>query len=374
MLRSRIVAILFVCFLWIPLLNMAFRIVDDIPAADYRALAQYPARDTELRDFPAKFQDYFHDNFSFRNILIQLNGTVHYSLLKTSTNDDVMIGKEGWLFYTADNLMDDYHGKIIMNNDEMEQARRFFNRLEAFIESKGAKFLLAVCPNPQTIYPEYLPDYEKYSTGNPGRLDQYIDYFRQHNGPDIVDFRPALLDAKRSSDEVLYFSNDTHWNYFGASIAFRELINRVNELGISVEIPPYSVQKGAEWTGDLTRMIAATTVPKSVLHNFVFSPETSVQVKSNWEDTIYNQVSNAENGLKAVFIADSYSIPWRALIGATFAESRIMQGEQDNTDIRKIMEEYTPDIVIYEFVERALLYWNGFDLERLEGLSSGETL
>ena len=371
MLRYKVTAIIFVCFLWIPLLNMVFRVFVDIPATDFRVLAEYPSYGTELHDFPAKFQNFFHDNFSFRNNLIRLNGTVHYSLLKTSTNDEVMIGKEGWLYYNSGNMMDDFHGKIKMKDDEMEQARNYFNELQNFIESKGAKLLIAVCPNPQTIYPEYLPDYEKYNTGNPGLLDQYIGYFKRHNGPDIVDFRPALLDAKRSSDNVLYHSDDTHWNELGAGIAFRELINRINELGISVQIPAYSVQKGAEWKGDLARMIAAETVPKSVLYNFVFPPEVSVQVKSGWEDPIYDQVSNAANGLKVVFLADSYSIPWRYLIGATFSESRI---EQSNADIWRIMEEYSPDVVIYEFVERALGNWHTLDWNSGSDMNSVEKI
>jgi hypothetical protein len=277
----------------------------------------------------------------------------------------VIIGKDGWLYYTGEkimDIMDDYHGKIKMKDDEMEIARVYFNLLDKFIESKGAKFFIAVCPNPQTIYPEYLPDYEKYNMGNPSLLDQYIDYFRRHNGPDIIDLRPVLLDARNSPDRVLYYSNDSHWNYLGAGIAFGELISRINESGIAVQIPPYSLQRGAEYEGDLARMIAAETVPKSASYNFVFSPEVSVQVNSNWEDQVYNQVSNAKNGIKTVLLGDSYSIQWRHLLGASFAVSHIEQGTANSRkpDIGRKMEEYAPDIVIYEFVERGLHGWRTF--------------
>ena len=366
MLRSKAVTVLFFCCLWIPMINMILRIFSDTPASDFRVLADYSLDNARLRDFPAEFQNFFHDNFSFRNILIRLNGTVHYSLLRTSTNDDVIIGKKGWLYYTGENLMDDYHGMIKIKDEEMEQAREFFLGLQNLVESKGAKLLIAVCPNPQSIYPEYLPDHERFNLGNPGRLDQYIAYFKQHNGPDVIDFRPVLLDAKKSAANVMYHSNDSHWNELGAEIAFRELINRINESGISVQIPHYSVQKTGEWKGDLSRLIAADTVPKSALYNFIFSPDVSVQVFSDWDDMIYDQTSNAANDLKAVFVADSYSIVWRSLIGATFSESHIEQTNH-GADIRKILEEYNPDIVIYQFVERVLYAWSTFIMEDWEG-------
>jgi len=342
---------------------MFFKIIPDDPATDFRILSDYPAYDTKLKNFPKKFQEYFHDNFAFRNKLIGLNGDIHYSLFKTSISDRVIIGKRGWLYLTDEGIMDDFHGKIKMNDSDMKNALDFFIKLEKYIEmqSKGqTKFIVVVCPNPQTIYPEYLPEHEKYTFGNASRLDQYIDYFKQNNGVKILDIRPALLKAKENSKEWLYYSNDSHWNNLGAEVAFRELINRINDLGIHVQIPHYTINDVTPWSGDLTRIIAAKNVPKSSLHNFVFN-DVSVQAHSAWDDSSYKQTSTVSNGLSIVIFGDSYSISWRTLVGGTFAQSCFLglSGEIFE-DVNNALLTYKPDVIVLEFVERGIYRWSKF--------------
>jgi hypothetical protein len=351
-----VVSMLFVCCLWIPVANMFLRAVPDDPAQDFRVLAEYPAYGTKIKDFPHKFQEYFHDNFAFRNKLIGLNGDIHYSLLKTSISDDVIIGKQGWLYYTPD-IMDDFHGKIVMNNADMKKALDFFAELEKYVNlrSEGrAKFILAVCPNPQTIYPEYLPEHEKYTFGNKSRLDQHIEYFKQNNGVKILDLRPALLKAKGSSQEWIYYSNDSHWNNLGAEAAFREMVNYINELGMPVQIPRYTIDKVTPWSGDLVRMIAAKSVPKSSLHNFVFT-DVSVQ---------------AHDGLSIVVFGDSYANNLMTLVKGTFARSYFEMGGVSGREIvenlNKALLAYEPDVIVYEYVERRLPLWSKLIVNKFE--------
>jgi len=360
MLRSKVVTIIFICCLCMPLINMFFRIIPDDPVTDNRKLAVYPAYGTKLKNFYMEFQNYFHDNFAFRNKLIGLNGNIHYSLLKTSTSERVIIGKKGWLYFTDEGIMDDFHGKIKVNDIDMTNALNFFVDLQNQIEARSegrTKFILAVCPNPQSIYPEYLPEHEKYTFGNKSRLDQYIDYFTQNNGVKILDLRPALLKAKESSQEWLYFSNDSHWNRLGAEVAFKEIINRINDEGIPVQIPHYSIDRVTTWSGDLARVISAKSVPKSFLHNFAFD-DVSVRAYNNWADASYEQSSTVSNGLSIVVFGDSYSDNLRTLVGGTFAHSYFEQlsiyEKEIVENVNRVLLAYEPDIIVFEYVERRL--------------------
>lgn len=371
MLRFKSISIIFVCCLCIPLINMFFRIVPDDPATDFRVLADYPAYGTKIKNFPQKFQEYFYDNFAFRNKLIGLNSDIHYFLLKTSISDRVIIGKQGWLYLTDQGIMDDFHGKIKINDSDLKNACDFFVNLDKYIErqSKGqTKFIVVVCPNPQTIYPEYLPEHEKYTFGNASRLDQYIDYFKQNNGIKLLDIRPALLKAKENSQEWLYYSNDSHWNNLGAEVAFRELINRINELGIPVQIPHYTISSVTPWSGDLTRVISAKSVPKSSLHNFVFN-DVSVQAHSGWNGSSYKQTSTISNELSIVIFGDSYSINLRTLVGGTFSQSyfegQSLSGEEILEKVNEALLTYKPDIIVLEFVERLLYSWSNFVVPKI---------
>jgi len=377
MLRSKAVSIVFICFLCMFFINTFLKIFPDDPAADYRVLAGFPKNGKKIKNFYKEFQDYFHDNFAFRNKLIGLNGDLHYSLLKTSISDRVIIGKRGWLYFTDEGIMDDFHGKIKVNDNELKNALDFFGELEKYVEKRSngrTKFILAVCPNPQTIYPEYLPEYEKYTFGNKSRLDQHIDYFTQNNGVKILDLRPALLKAKENSREWIYFSNDSHWNSLGAETAFREIINCINDLGIAVQIPRYTLETIIPWSGDLTRLIAAKSVPKSYYHRFVFD-DVSVEAYNDWDDTSYEQTSTVSNGLSIVIFGDSYSNNLRTFFGGTFAHSYFEQMSLSETeiieDVNKALLAYNPDVIICEYAERRLHLWSKLLIKKFE---TGKTI
>lgn len=51
-----------------------------------------------IDNFPSLFEDWFNDHLPFRNQLLTLNSFFDYTVLKTSSSDQVIVGKDGWLF------------------------------------------------------------------------------------------------------------------------------------------------------------------------------------------------------------------------------------------------------------------------------------
>src|SRR3989338_3787982 len=45
------------------------------------------------------FEEYYKQNFGFRDLLLGLNGYFHLRWLNVNPNPDVLLGKEDWLFY-----------------------------------------------------------------------------------------------------------------------------------------------------------------------------------------------------------------------------------------------------------------------------------
>ena len=143
-------------------------------------------------------------------------------------------------------------------------------------------------------------------------------------------------------------------------MAFRELINHINELGIPVKIPHYSIDNVTPWSGDMTRIIAAQNVPKASLHNFKFT-DVSVQAHNAWSDANYRQTSTAQNELTIALLGDSYAINLRTLIGGTFAQSyferRPESGGKIIESVDNILLVYKPNIIVFESVERSITNW-----------------
>ena len=83
--------------------------------------------------------------------------------------------------------------------------------------------MILICPNKETIYPEFLPNTIKRAK-NQTRLDQLIDYLKINSNYQIVDIRKQLTKAKKSYP--IYYKMDTHWNQIGGFIACQEVMKR----------------------------------------------------------------------------------------------------------------------------------------------------
>lgn len=58
-------------------------------------------------NFFSDFETYFSEHFAFRQQLVTADGRIKSSILGTSPNSDVIVGKNGWLYYgeTVDDFL-----------------------------------------------------------------------------------------------------------------------------------------------------------------------------------------------------------------------------------------------------------------------------
>jgi alginate O-acetyltransferase complex protein AlgJ len=102
---------------------------------------------------------------------------------------------------------------------QMEKEVRWFS-------DRGIQFYVAVCPYKESVYPEYLPWSNK--PVGPNRTDQYLECLRTVPGLHVIDFRPAVWEAK--AKQVLYFQKDVHWNAYGGFVAYQHLFRDLSRL------------------------------------------------------------------------------------------------------------------------------------------------
>jgi len=90
-----------------------------------RTLSESPLQGAEtLGKLTETTENFVNDHLPFRNQLIKLNGVVNYSIFKTSTSEDVSIGKDGWLFFTAKGDGDPlgyYRGEYLLPEEQLQQ-------------------------------------------------------------------------------------------------------------------------------------------------------------------------------------------------------------------------------------------------------------
>jgi hypothetical protein len=95
-----------------------------------------------------------------------------------------------------------------------------------WLKNQNIQYLFVVVPDKQSIHPEYLPDYLN-KVRNRTRFDQLLEYMNENSDVNILDLRVPLLEAKKT--DIIYWDRDSHWNYKGAYIAYRSIMERLTE-------------------------------------------------------------------------------------------------------------------------------------------------
>jgi hypothetical protein len=133
---------------------------------------------------------------------------------------------ENWFVYTGESSLEDYQNTQPFSQSELADIQRKLDRLDNLLKSKGVKLIVVVPPNKNTIYPEYMP-LPIPVIGDQSRLDQLVNYEQQHGEFKILDLRQAFMKAR--SDVQIYYPCDTHWNPYGAFVAYQEIFKALEK-------------------------------------------------------------------------------------------------------------------------------------------------
>ena len=130
-------------------------------------------------DVLAETAAYVDGRFSFRLEGITAWAKLNAALFRTSTAENVLLGRGGWLFYAP--TIHDYTGDAPMTARELYCAARTLYLLQEYAENRGGDFLFTAAPNKNTLYPEYNPDLGTFDV--PAFSAQYVDVI---NMPDYA--------------------------------------------------------------------------------------------------------------------------------------------------------------------------------------------
>jgi alginate O-acetyltransferase complex protein AlgJ len=212
----------FLFILWMPSLDMLAPFLPSPQNSEKRALMQRPKPTWRtLGDFPKSFERYFNDHFGGRSLLIRWNNYLSIKWLGESPLKSILLGKEGWLFYTLDKEMADHQGLVHFSKEELETIRQNIGRQARRLRELGIPYCILVCPDKESIYPEYLPKgFAPAATVT--RLDQILGHLGPEERKVILDVREPLRESKKQYP--VYSRTDTHWNSFGAFTAYQKLM------------------------------------------------------------------------------------------------------------------------------------------------------
>jgi hypothetical protein len=341
-----------------PLLYLLIGSKVDTVNFENRNLAEKPVFSLEtIDDYPLEYEAYYNDNFPFRSKLITLNSRISYQLLGEGSAATI-VGKEGWLFYNAENIgngisIGQFKGIEKFTDEELMRAAASLEATKAWCDEHGCEFVLFIAPNKERVYSEYMPDeYQTYRQGDGCNTDQLVDYLRANTDIRVVWAYEDMLEYKEDHpDEPMYYHLDTHWNYLGGYIGSRALLR---ELGI--EIPPADerdrerVERYQTW-GDLTNLmnLGASDLFNDTDYVFHGYPVEGMQIISDDVNGIVGYMNPGRDSRDVVIYRDSFCNIMRYFLGEHFNTIRMVPKEYWDPSI---LEENTPDVLVIELTER----------------------
>jgi alginate O-acetyltransferase complex protein AlgJ len=356
---------IFLCAITVPIIGPLLGIGNNQTLSENRQLASFPALRLErqaLATYPNALEMYLKDHFGFRESLIRWNNLIQIRWLGIFDASRVVIGKEGWLFYAGEGMLDSYRATRPLTDVELTRWREVLDTRQQWLEQRHIRYLFVIVPEKSTLYPEHMPDYLN-RVGNQTRLDQFTVYMHKHSHVPLLNLQKPLLEAKQH--EQIFYKTDTHWTPQGALVGAQTILQQVADWYPRVHVPHLTDYVFNHHTGpglDLARMLALEDYyPEEITTLVSKGPDitrpttVSETIRRNWAFPVNPPMAyeTSAGGLpRVVMFQDSYVTALLPFISPQFR--KILYLWTHDFMENAVMEEH-PDIVITEMAERYLM-------------------
>lgn len=171
----------------------------------------------------AEFEQYFIANFGLKRRLVQLHNLLGFRVLGDLQSDNVLVGKDRWLYLNQDAGWVSFRSEHRMSPNAERTWIRNLTAARRFLEEREIPFITIIPPSKETIYPEFLPR-SATRANSFTRLDEVLELY-DRTGNEVIDLRAPFLAAKKQAR--LYDRYDSHWNGRGAQIGAELLMQHV---------------------------------------------------------------------------------------------------------------------------------------------------
>ena len=331
---------------------------DAVAEREKRPFAPFPRMRNfrhDINGFAAGFDKYYGDRIAFRSPMVSFKNLLAYNLFHTSGTNLVAVGKHDWLYYAKEGTFESEINKSPFSPEKVALWTRMFQERQGVLAAHHIPYFLVVVPEKGTIYPEFLP-LGWFRRPGSTRVEQLQSELAKRTSVDFVDAQSILLKNK-SADHLVYHTNDTHWNSYGAYLVAQDLLNHISHSTTGVQ--PFTQDETTihqeAYKGNLS---LAEGLENSLIDNCIaIDPK-----KQNYQTTAgilgapshETQIDDANISKtlpRAYVLHDSY------IVGLTpFLSNKLADAQYHSTHAFKIDEILAakPDIVIEEIAEHHL--------------------
>jgi len=285
--------------------------------------------------------DYYADHFALRQQLVSLDAAVRGRIFGVSAADSVVVGRDGWLFYT--DTLSDFTGRAPMTERQLFNIANNLSITQQYVSSRGAQFIFTIAPNKNSLYPQYMP-YTYKAASQPSNALRLAEQLEQA-GVSYTD----LFELFASQDEVLYLERDSHWNNDGALLAANALLADAGRG--EVFYTGLERRENENYIGDLNSMLyPLNSVPETNAEYVLEGYEIANGARAADDPIIVTSASDATGSL--LMYRDSFGNTLYPFMAQAYGSACFVRTVPYNLGL--YMDIYQPDTVMIERVERAI--------------------
>ena len=320
-----------------------------ISLQENRVLARRPPMSYILQspsDFVQQFDAYFTDNVGFRENIIGAYNRINRSIGQGYYLDGasvVFIGKEGHHFHSRYNQITPiYQGEPWLGDTQLKDLSLRLNQIDSYIASMNIPFIMMICTDKESIYPEYYPDFV-IKGPEPSSLDTVVNYLSSNTTVDLFCIKERLMEEKENY--LLYPKTGDiyalcHYNETGGFFAYQELMKHVSA---------YFPSMVAFELDDVTIEYSETGLSAVMINHddevFVIEPRF-------FSDAL--EFENINPNLPTLLLLhDSYASYFTNMLPQHFGRT-IMHHYRSVDLLDEYIRIYSPDLIIFETAERAI--------------------
>ncbi len=350
---SRLAATVFAVVFFVLLLVhlVCIPLVSGNAQGEKRDLAPWPEPTTEdgtpNLSYLSEAGAWFDDHFAFRPQLVDLDATVKERVLQTSSTSNVIVGRDGWLFYAG--TLDDYRRTNPLSDRALDNIACNLALMEEQVRAQGKGFVFTIAPNKNTLYPGQMPYYEMQGQG-PSNIER-LKPLLEKRGISYVDLAGTLAQQSK----VLYLKRDSHWTNEGALMGYAALMQA---LGREYDdYASHSPVSDSQHVGDLDLMLHPTTAQgeeqllweESLRYSYT-NEATSVE-----DSTITTKSEAPRFGGRLMAYRDSFGNALLPYLATQYAEATFTKMVPYNMGASVLAQA---DDVLVERAERHLSFFN----------------
>lgn len=265
--------------------------------------------------------------------------------------NDVIIGKDGWLFLHSGGQKQRQHlnGEIYPTHDSIYNFKKNILSRKSFCHDRDIPFMHIIFPTKDLVATANLPE--------PHRV-RLQSLYERHYAPafegDIPSclYYPLDLLKSRNIEESMFYKLDTHLSSMG-SIEITKLILRHFDLNVNVESYLNLIIK--EIPGDLSKMLGDPMVAREKIALPVFKTARSYDnrrhLTSNTGNIIISSNAAALYKKRLFIVGDSFIAVCLPYLSIFFEDVMYIRNESFQKDAAEL---FKPDLIVTGNAERYL--------------------